>query len=242
MNPLHFQQRPLNQQRQTTASSGWKNGSATGATSAFNGYPLKTRSVAVLLPLGDFGGMEHLWFWLVPSEIEPFLCSRRPTMLWGASLERTGEYWESRGIMLLYLYTLYLTLMWPVWWRCLRSTFGAIAMRVICNLLFGVHCVQADASIIAHRWRPCVTMNSFQSGPTVIPKWATLPIMPSNECWWATGSIKRNHSVDLHDTIPLHSLFHVGLLTLRDPVPHSTSLWSACDSRLLHFCGLICAV
>ena len=61
MNPLHFQQRPLNQQRQTTASNGWKNGSATGATSAFNGYPLKTRSVAIPLPLGDWGGMEHLW-------------------------------------------------------------------------------------------------------------------------------------------------------------------------------------
>ena len=49
MNPLHFQQWPLNQQRP-----------ATGATSAFNGYPLKTRSVAVPLSLGDFWRMEHL--------------------------------------------------------------------------------------------------------------------------------------------------------------------------------------
>ena len=53
MNPLHFQQRPLNQQRQTTASNGWKNGSATGATSAFNGG---TRWKPVPLPLLPYQG------------------------------------------------------------------------------------------------------------------------------------------------------------------------------------------
>ena len=60
MNPLHFQQRPLNQQWPTTASNGWKNGSATGATSAFNGFSMGTRWKPVPLPFhcrwGIFGG------------------------------------------------------------------------------------------------------------------------------------------------------------------------------------------
>ena len=36
------------------------NGCHVSIQRVFNGYPLKTRSVAVPLPLGDLGGMEHL--------------------------------------------------------------------------------------------------------------------------------------------------------------------------------------
>ena len=60
MNPLHFQQRRLNQQRPTTASNGWKNGSATGATLAFNGFSTGTHWKPIPLPFrcrwGIFGG------------------------------------------------------------------------------------------------------------------------------------------------------------------------------------------
>ena len=61
MNPLHFQQRPLNQQRQTTASNGWKNGSATGATSAFNGFSTGTHWKPVLLPFRCHWGILGGW-------------------------------------------------------------------------------------------------------------------------------------------------------------------------------------
>ena len=60
MNPLHFQQRPLNQQRPATAEKWVSNGCHVSIQRVFNGYPLKTRSVAVPLPLGDFWRMEHL--------------------------------------------------------------------------------------------------------------------------------------------------------------------------------------
>ena len=42
--------------------------------------------------------------------------------------------------------------------------------------------------------------------------------------------------------IPLHSLSCLGLLTLQDPLPHSTDLWSARHLRLLHFFALLCTL
>ena len=60
MTPLHFQQGLLGQQRPTTASNNLKNGSATGATLAFNGFATGPYCKPVPLPFrchwGIFGG------------------------------------------------------------------------------------------------------------------------------------------------------------------------------------------
>ena len=111
-------------------------------------------------------------FQVVAAEIEPFLCFRHPAVLWGAGPQRTGEYWESRGIMPSFLCTLHLTLMSPVKWRCLRSTFGAIAMRVIFNSVFGVHCARFCSPIY------CWPLTAVQRGDTVV-SWA-------HRCIWAS--------------------------------------------------------
>ena len=87
---------------------------------------------------------------------------------------------ELKVWMLLTVYTI-LSLMWPLWWRCSRSTFGAIAMWVFCNsMILNVHCVCLGTLIVAHRWLPCSTKfrfisegpaHSYMSDPTDCAQW-----------------------------------------------------------------------
>ena len=52
------------QKRATTATDGlkeWDRGQRVTFHRVYNGYPLQTRSVAILLPFMDFSRMEHLW-------------------------------------------------------------------------------------------------------------------------------------------------------------------------------------
>ena len=70
-----------------------------------------------------------------------------------------------------------------------QSTFGAIAMGVLCNSVLGVHwvCLSALRSIV-HRWLPRGTVNRFCFGPTAVIERAILPIKPIEIRWWAARS------------------------------------------------------